>query len=478
MIHMETQDKIMERIREETKEDGRYPEIPIDENGYRRFNGLILVPRTLEGIVIERHHNDIREGHPGEARTVEKIQRNYYFPGIIRKVRKHIRACDECQRNKPKQQKPYGKMQSNKVPERPWQHLTMDFVDMPETHGITDREKWNQILVIVDRFSKSTILIPARKNLTAREVYHILWEKVFAVFGLPETIVTDMDKIFRSKEWIQLMKDLGIEQLLSTAHHQQTDGQSERKIQELQSYLRGYLDYEQTNWIELLPIAQYALNDAESATTKVTPNFAVFGTIRRNGLDQRIDGELPISQQMKITHKNISQEIAWATKEYKHYYDRRRRAAPELSKGTRVYLKRRATGNKQFNIRTMRKSTKMDSLQLGPFTIEEKLMNDNYRLALPNSMRIHPIFHISLLEPTGNQETTAEPIAMDDTYEVEKILGKRARKGKIEYLVKWVGYDESENTWEPTHHLNCPERVREFKESDSLRTKNRERGGL
>jgi hypothetical protein len=337
----------------------------------------------------------------------------------------------------------------------------MDFVDMPETKGITDREKWNQVLVVVDRFSKQTILIPARKNLTAREVYHILWEKVFAIFGLPDTILTDMDKIFRSKEWMQLMRDLGIEQLLSTANHQQTDGQSERKIQELQSYLRGYLDYEQLNWIELLPIAQYALNDAESATTKVTPNFAVFGTIRRNGTDQRTN-ELPLSRQMKIVHRNISQEIAWASQAYKKYYDEKRRKGPEIKEGMHVYLRRRTSGRRKFNIKTSKQSAKLDSLQLGPFRVEKKLAKDNYQLKLPDSMRIHPIFHISLLIPTNNHETKEKIIAMDETYEVEKILEKRARNGRTEYLVRWTGYDSASDTWEPTHHLNCPERIREF----------------
>jgi len=230
MIHINTQDSINEMIRRETKEDERYPEIPVNNDGYRRFNGLILVPKALEQEVIKRYHDDIREGHPGEARTVEKIQRNYYFPGTIRKVRKYIHACDDCQRNKPIHQKPHGKMQKQETPTRPWQHVTMDFVDMPETRGITDHERWNQVLVVVDRFSKQTILIPARKNLTAREVYHILWEKVFAIFGLPETILTDMDKVFRSKEWVQLMKDLGVEQLLSTAHHQQTDTQWTNRV--------------------------------------------------------------------------------------------------------------------------------------------------------------------------------------------------------------------------------------------------------
>jgi len=132
MVHIESQDGIDEKIREETKNDGRHPEIPINEDGYRRFNGLILVPQSLEKEVIKRYHEDIREGHPGEARTVEKIQRNYYFPGTIRKVRKYIR--------------------------------TMDFVDMPETQDAVNRT--------------------ARKDLTAREVYHILWDKIFAIFGL------------------------------------------------------------------------------------------------------------------------------------------------------------------------------------------------------------------------------------------------------------------------------------------------------
>jgi transposase InsO family protein len=462
MVHIESQDGIDGKIREETKNDERHPEIPIDEDGYRRFNGLILVPQSLEKEVIKRYHEDIREGHPGEARTVEKIQRNYYFPGTIRKVRKYIRTCDNCQRNKPIRQKPFGKMRNDKAPSRPWQQLTMDFVDMPETQDAVNRTKWNQVLVVVDKFSKQTILIPARKDLTAREVYHILWDRIFAIFGLPETILTDMDKIFRSKEWIQLMEDLGIEQLLSTAHHQQTDGQSERKIQEFQAYLRGYLDYEQLNWTMLLPIAQYAMNDAESATTKITPNFAVFGTVRRNGMDQRTDNELPLPQQMKIVHQSISQEIDWATKEFKRHYDNKRREAPGIEVGSHVYLKRRSTGQKQFNIKTLRDSAKLDSLQLGPFKVEERLRNDNYRLKLPSSMRIHPIFHVSLLKPTVNEETSEAPVAMDDSYEVEKVLGKRTRKGKTEYLIKWTGYDDQANTWEPTAHLNCPERIREF----------------
>ena len=112
MISIESQDEeINKKIKKETKKDERYPEIEEDEDGFKRFNGLIIVPKNLEEDIIERFHADVREGHPGEARTIEKIQRNYYFPGTIRKVRQFIRKCDDCQKNKPPRQPPQGKMQ-------------------------------------------------------------------------------------------------------------------------------------------------------------------------------------------------------------------------------------------------------------------------------------------------------------------------------------------------------------------------------
>ena len=88
--------------------------------------------------------------------------------------------------------KPYGKMMTDKdIPTRPWQHLAMDFMAMP-----AGRNR-KQILVVVDRFSKMTILITLPVEATAAEVFQAIWERIFAVFGIPETIISDLDKIFR-----------------------------------------------------------------------------------------------------------------------------------------------------------------------------------------------------------------------------------------------------------------------------------------
>jgi Integrase zinc binding domain/Integrase core domain len=246
------------------------------------LQGMTKVPKNMEKKIISRFHDDAREGHQGLARTMEKIQRDFYIPGLTRKIKQYINGCEKCQTNKHDNRKPYGKMIINKeTPTKPWQHLAMDFMAMP------DEESRRQILVVVDRFSKMTILIILPVEATTEEVFQAVWERVFAVFGIPESIISDLDKIFRSKTWKEKVDKMKVIHKLSTANHQRTDGQSERKIQEIQNYLRIYVE-EMKDWEEWIPLLQYALNDAVSATTKETSFFVVFG--RNRNEDQETTG--------------------------------------------------------------------------------------------------------------------------------------------------------------------------------------------
>jgi len=81
-------------------------------------------------------------------------------------------------------------------------------------------------------------------------------------------------------------------------------------------------------------------------------------------------------ERMKMIHQSITKDLEWSRLQQKEYYDRRRVEAPSLEEGDRVYL-RRTTGEKKFNIKTLRTSTKLDHLKLGPFTIKKKLDFDN-----------------------------------------------------------------------------------------------------
>ena len=105
------------------------------------------------------------------------------------------------------------------------------------------------------------------------------------------------------------MKDIGILQILSTANHQRTDGQTERKMQEIQSYLRMFLK-DQKEWTEWTPILQFAINDALSSTTGETPHIATFGIERRNVWEEK-EGKETLSDNISNLHKQISMEIKW-----------------------------------------------------------------------------------------------------------------------------------------------------------------------
>ncbi len=142
----------------------------------------------------------------------------------------------------------------------------------------------------------------------------------------------------------------------------------------------------------------------------------------------------------------------------KHYADKKRLLAPILEEGHKVYLIRK-------NIKTKRPSDKLDWKKIGPFLIKQKLSNTNYELSLPDGMRIHLIFHISLLEKAPDDSTPATRITVKNTneYEVERILKTRGNTKNRHYLVKWKGYPNSENTWEPAGNLtNCQDLLRQF----------------
>jgi hypothetical protein len=91
---------------------------------------------------------------------------------------------------------------------RPWERISIDVVDMPETKNPYTKDTENELLVVVDTFSKKAILIPTKKNANTEEIFHLLWERIFAVFGIPRVIISDRDRIFKTEKWANKMKIL------------------------------------------------------------------------------------------------------------------------------------------------------------------------------------------------------------------------------------------------------------------------------
>jgi hypothetical protein len=120
------------------------------------------------------------------------------------------------------------------------------------------------------------------------------------------------------------------------------------------------------------------------------------------------------------------------------------------------------------NVKTTRPSDKLDHKKFGPFLVKRDIRGTNFELRLPPTMKIHPVFHISLLEPADpdTPEGPAPEIHPDSQeleYEVERILDVRTTRQGLRWLVKWVGYGNEHNTWEPEENLtHCPTALAKF----------------
>lgn len=210
-------------------------------------------------------------------------------------------------------------------------------------------------------------------------------------------------------------------------------------------------------------MAQFAYNSADNEATRMSPFRANYGydpEIARKPLE----GELaPVAtvqvEKLKELQAALQQDLTFLQQRMKEYADQTRLKGATFREGERVYLLRR-------NIKTKRPSEKLDFKKIGPFKIAEVISETNYRLSLPKTMRIHPIFHISLLEPAAEDtpiDTQLEVETDQHEYEVEKIIdGKKTRRGP-QYLVQWKGYPPEDNTWEPRKHLtNAVAKLQEF----------------
>ncbi|KAL5606274.1 uncharacterized protein BROUX77_003467 [Berkeleyomyces rouxiae] len=406
----------------------------LDNDGLLFVNDLLYLPNEdLRVRALKNCHDIMPSGHPGQKNTFELLVREYWWPGMRRDVIRYIRNCEVCQRIKSARHSPYGLLKPLTIPQARWTSVSLDFIT-----GLPVSNSFDMILVVVDRLSKMAHFIPCDSSLDAAGFAKLYLSAVYRLHGLPLDIVSDRGSLFTSAFSKALAKLLGIKQNLSTAFHPQTDGQTERVNSILEQYLRGYTNYRQDNWADLLPLAEFSYNDSESSSTMLTPFFANHGFHPRSGRES-----LPVSVEKGPLRNfvkeldNICQflktEITWSRERMTEYANRHKSSAPLLREGDLVWLLSR-------NIRTTRPSKKLDFKKLGPFKILRKVSSHAYELALPATMKVHPVFHVCLLEPCasdplpGQKNPPPPPVIVDgeEEFVVKEIIGVSSR-GPLQY---------------------------------------------
>ena len=247
------------------------PRWSVTSDGFLRHDNLIYIPDSndLRLRVLRYKHDHILSGHPGQNKTVELIRRDYTWPGLREFVKKYCKSCTTCMRSKPQRHKPYGLLKQLPIPERPWNSISMDFIEtLPTSSGC------DSILVIVDRLSKQSIFIPTTIHCTSEDLAIIFITHVFSKHGVPQHVTSDRGSEFVSRFFRSLGKALDMTLHFTSGYHPEGDGQTERTNQTLEQYLRIFCNYQQDNWYTLLPLAEFAYNNTPSATTGISPFFA------------------------------------------------------------------------------------------------------------------------------------------------------------------------------------------------------------
>jgi len=156
----------------------------------------------------------------------------------MKEVGRYVDGYDACQRYKNRSKAPARKLIPNAIPEKPWSHISADFITkLPLAQG------YDAILVVCDRFSKMAHFIATMEKTSVEGLAKLFQDQVWRLYGLPESIISDRGVQFAAGMMKELNNLLGIQTKLSMAYYPQTDGQMERVNQELEQYLRVFIDY-------------------------------------------------------------------------------------------------------------------------------------------------------------------------------------------------------------------------------------------
>ena len=196
-----------------------------EEDGVVYMEGRIYISnnKDIKEEILRENHNSVDIGHPGQHRMQELIKRTYWWPGLNKDVKKYVQGCVKCQQNKVQHQKKAGELHPLEIPEGLWQDISIDMIGpLPRSNEM------DTILVIVDCFTKMIRLKATMTSLSSEGVAKIYRDKIWKIYGIPKTILSDRGPQFASKFMEDLTRVLGTKRKLSTAYHPQTDGQTER----------------------------------------------------------------------------------------------------------------------------------------------------------------------------------------------------------------------------------------------------------
>ena len=435
-------------------------------------NKLYIPPGdNLRNDILYWHHDVPWCAHLGIEKTLNMLNKQFWWPKMEQDIRDYIRSCKDCQTNKVDRISRTPLLSPLVPPETCWHTIGVDLiVDLPPTR----EGKYNAICVFVCHLSKMVRLVPTDKELDAIGFGKLFFKEVFAHYGMPERIISDNGSTWKNEFFQSLCTTAGIQMRLSTAYHPQTNGLVERTNEVVETALRHYVSANHDDWHSYLPLVEFALNSAYHKSLECTPFQMNRMTIPKNPFDVLIKpgskdsihttaarwmGVSQLQAENGIrTMAQAHSQFDWARKcvhiakmKMKEQHDKKLTANHLYEPGDRVW----------FNIRNLKlkhPSTRLKFLPkfMGPLLILEVVGRSAVRLDFPTGMQIHPTVSTSLVKPFHPRtDHQLPPVNIEgiEEFEVTDIISHNILKSKrkdglnlIEFLVRWKG--SYEDSWE------------------------------
>jgi len=250
---------------------------------------------------------------------------------------RYVDGCNACQRYKNWSEVPVGKPMPNTILKKPWSYISADFITkLPLAQG------YDTILVVCDCFSKMVYFIATTEKTSAKGLTKLFRDHVWKLHGLLESIISDRGVQFAVGIMKELNNLLEIQTKLLMAYHPQTDKQTERINQELEQYLRVFIDHRQKQWLDWLGTAEFMYNNKIHVATKISPFKANCGQDPRIGFEGRRKGKYKVTEKFIERVKKVQEEVkavlGKAQKEIKKFANRKHEEEEEYRVGDLVLL--------------------------------------------------------------------------------------------------------------------------------------------
>jgi hypothetical protein len=431
----------------------------------------LVVPQKFRTDILKEYHDFKLSGHLGVRRTYEQISRKYYWKGMYNDISIYVRNCLECHARKGDPSELMGRYRPPIVT-KPWELVATDFVG---PFGITKGGN-KYILLFVDYFTRYIEIIPTESN-DSKAVATSLISMIITRFGAPEKLMSDCGSHFVSQAIEQTLNILGIKHIKTSPYHHQSNGMVERLAKTIEIMLSLYVNDHQDDWDQYLPFVAFAYNTSIHSSTGRTPYELIYGQLP--SLPSDIVEYIQEPKEIEAYHHRIINQFKKIRMEVKEHDIRakeqywktinKNQKAHSYKEGDMVWLYAKS--------RVKGKNPKLMKRWHGPFYIVRFNSQDMVILKSQDNRLLKNAIHISRLKKYLSKIVPEESIKLDDDdlelqeeYEVEKILDIRINRGKRQYKVKWKGYGENENTWEPIENLeHCKEMIEKYHDENNLK---------